>query len=860
MLRLPRPTVLFLKLLLFTVPTFLLLSSFALYLLYSDRFFDARDEFSTRLGNTVGRTAGALERVLVDQSYDEQTKNYFAQQMLQLLLGDRAIKCATLSRPGIETPDLAAPSSVGCKFSDVDDWLEVDLTTSKKQVLRAGFNTDEVEAILQSQLKNSFFVLACSLLASIASSWFAFRRIVGKPLNALIHDLVLARDAAEHANAAKTRFLANMSHELRTPLNGVLGNVELLRETNLTEYQRERLNTISKSGNVLMAIIMDLLDFAKIDAAHIELKRDEFDLVELIYDTISMIELAAAEKGVELLVDCPTSLQHNFVGDSVRIRQILLNLLNNAVKFTDAGTITLQADCRSREGWSDVTFRVVDTGLGIPRNKLGMIFHPFSQANDTTTREFGGVGLGLTISRELVTLMNGELTAKSKLGVGSEFTCWMPLQNGPVRQEPHEFKNLQKLVKTNPTKVLLVDSQVRYLELASEMLSQLGISCTTSLKADDINPLLDAAAKDGKRYDAVLIDAEMVHATELNLATNIRQVSSVIDTPIILVTPVTKINCRPLAPGELYDAILSKPLKPKALAQTLFKSLTSIQPLLPVEESSRPPLGHNIFEGADLLLVDDHEVNLSVLAGQLKPTGANMRFASDGIQALDACAKQRPDIILMDISMPHMDGFEATENIRRIERENSAQACLIFAVSGNVLDEHRVAAQAAGMDGFIQKPTSREDLISIIAPKWNEFGNIGAFATPRGAESNSSAVLSEINGTSLIDMERFGKLQAVFEASEFEDLLKALITSGDAILEAIKTHIEADNLLEAAGSAHKLKGSSANLGCAAISKAMASLEKKLTGGLNVSPQELASISVVWSSTKTTLLGFFDQSF
>jgi len=832
-----------------------LLAGVALYFLYSNRFFDARDDFSTRLGNTVARTSGSIEGILGNQNLDRDAKSHVTNQLLQLLLGNQSIKCAKLSGDGIEVPNLSAPSEIGCRFAQIDDWLEVAFDANEQTVLRVGFSTEQVTQIRQFQIRNSLSVLGFSLVASVLSSWFAFRVIVGRPLKALIDDIVRSRDLAEHANATKTRFLANMSHELRTPLNGVLGNAEFLRETSLTSSQRECVNTITKSGNALKLIIEDVLDFAQIDATAIKLNNDEFDLSDLIFDAVSMIEIDAAGKGIELLVDCPTHLEYNLIGDGARFRQVLLNLLSNAIKFTNEGTVTLEVKLVLKGSEAEVCCSVTDTGVGISADALETIFKPFSQVNESTTRKYGGTGLGLTISRELVRMMGGELTASSSLGDGSKFTCRVPFQYGQISELPEEYSALKSLTEKRHFKVLLVANCQLSTAIASKYLSRLGVQHDTAIWCEKAPPMLEAAAASEKPYDVLLLASQMPNLRNGSLIDKLCSDPLIEKTSVILMGGMRIDIQEHLASNKIQMYTVPTPLRPKMLARALYETLIDHRETKHVNDGAKLSPEQKVFDGVRFLLVDDHVVNLRVLEQQLQSTGAILRVANDGSEAVEVFTNYKPEVVMMDISMPNMDGFEATKRIRKLESESGIAPSLIIAVSGNVLKEFKDNAKAVGMDGFIEKPADRESLILTISSKMKPSEE--SYPSENLVEKESSEKDGcgpiESENISLIDMERLGPLRSMFKADDFSRLLETFIKNGDVIIDEIERYVGEGSYLEAATSAHRLKGSSANIGCVGISRAMAELEQTIKVRSEVSLEEVALVTVLWSDTKTALI-------
>jgi signal transduction histidine kinase/DNA-binding response OmpR family regulator/HPt (histidine-containing phosphotransfer) domain-containing protein len=860
LINLPRTPVLFGKLMLFTAPMFLLIASLALYVVYSERFIIERDKFSARIGNSVGRTASALEQVLATDQHDDRTKAVAAQQMLLLLLGDQSIKCATLSRSASEAPQLVAPAGLGCQFQEVDEWLAVNLASSDWSVLRVGFSKDELTVIRQSQLRYSLIVLLGSLIASLLSSWIAFHWIVGKPLKNLIKDLVLARDAADRASQAKTRFLANMSHEIRTPMNGIIGTAEFLVDSQLDDRQRDSVRTISESANALMTIIEDILDFAQLEGTHLKLKEQEFELGELIYGAVRLVELDAAGKGIDLIVDYADDEQHAFVGDNGRLRQILLNLLNNAVKFTLEGSVALYVNVVPREGWSDLICRVVDTGIGIPNDKLSTIFKPFGQATEEMTRQFGGTGLGLTISAELVALMGGTLTARSVLGKGSEFDVTIPLRHGRKIDPPAAVTALNALTRARDFKALVIVDLGNNLDALSVCLHRWNITCDKLFDPEQAVDQMMCAERQGAGYDLVVLDFDMSKTSSIDLATLIRNEDTIAGTPLVLLSRATIVTHQYHGFKGLFDAVLTKPVQPLALAQQLHLLLDGQAKPKGEPSEEKTVDADPIFASTDFLVVDDNEINRKVLALQLEPTGASVRFACNGSEAVESILERPADVILMDLSMPVMSGFEATSEIRSIESRQNRTPCLIFAISGNVLSEHKAFAQKVGMDGFIAKPTRREDLISTIAPKLQVSvhpcsANISETA-PKATSPLETA--SELVEEALLDEKAVSYLREALDPGEFSDLTAVLIANGDEALADISTFFDDGNMTAVSTAAHKLAGSAASFGCIAIARAMSTLELDIKADEVISKDRVSNISLAWINTKTALFAMLQQ--
>ena len=851
---LPRTLVLFSKLVLVMVPLFCLLAASGLYFVYNERFVTERDALATRIGNSVGRSAGTLEQILSINQTDDALKLVAAQQILLLLLGDQSIKCATLSRSTETAEQLAAPIGLGCSLSEVDDWLTIDLSTPGWASLRVGFSNEELEVVKKSQLRDSLIVLLGSLAASLMSSWLAFRWIVGKPLNNLIKDLVEARDAAEHANETKVRFLANMSHEIRTPMNGIIGTTEILSESDLDNSQRRSVQTISSSANALMTIIEDILDFAKIEAAHLELNEQEFSLENLVTDVFDLIEPATRSKGLHLSLNSIEEHPHTFIGDQGRLRQVLLNLLANAVKFTPKGNISLTIQLNSYENYSDVKFRVADMGIGIPADKLETIFQPFSQVSDETTRQFEGTGLGLSISSELVTLMNGKLSVTSTLGEGSEFEFTIPLHHGNFKETPNEITELLQLTRSRPFNVLIASPLNSNQEIISKWLSKWSITFETICDTAEIINKMIQLVDHGTAFDAVIIGLSSPTGENNHLTSLIRDNPKISKTPLIILSQSTDIQTPSVKTSHHFNEILTKPITSKELARKLNTALKDNNSKTHQIVIDSTVYMDELFKGVDFLLVDDNEINRRILTLQLAPTGASIRTACDGSEAVEIQSKNPADIVLMDISMPIMNGFDAAKAIREIELNQLNQPSLIFAVSGNVLKEHKEAAEEAGMDGFIGKPTRRENLIETIAPRWINSGRQRSKTMLQDPTdlSRQSDARNESQLPPLINETAISDLHEMLGDIEYDNFVALLVKNGDQTLTDIYNHLDHSDTKAAADAAHKFSGGAGSFGCLSIAEAMSALAHDLYTNKQISENRLPNIKSTWTITKDQL--------
>ncbi|WP_341661802.1 response regulator [Vibrio sp.] len=633
----------------------------------------------------------------------------------------------------------------------------------------------------------------------------------------LMRELQISLERTKEADVAKGDFLANMSHEIRTPMNAVIGLSELVLKTKLTSKQHDYVSKINSAGRALLGIINDILDISKIEAGKMQMESIPFQLDKVLDDLCTIITLKSQEKGIEVIFSTPPDMPNYLIGDPLRLGQILTNLCNNAIKFTEQGEIIVKiSSCNSATDSVKLKFEVKDTGIGLKPEQIQKLFSAFSQADTSTTRKYGGTGLGLSICKNLVQMMKGEIWVESVYTEGSSFifTAEFGVLDKEFESQQERATNWKKL---KGMKTLVVDDNKSAREINRELLSAYSLDITTAVNGLEAVDMVKRAVSDDKPFELVLMDWQMPEMNGIKASEIIKNLDIGCSPKIILMTAYGREEVVVKASEAKIDGFLVKPVNASALLNTVMEVIGKAVMSDSIGHKNETEALYESFasvRGAPVLLVEDNEVNQIIAVELLESVGLNVEVANNGKEGVDKALDGEYAIILMDLQMPVMDGLEAAAVLRE---QPTHREIPIIAMTANAMQQDRERCAEAGMDDHIAKPIDTSELYSKLL-KWIDPSfkdeNFEHSSTQKSEEVNNDAELPELQG---IDSEE-GLSRVNDDKALYTKLLNSCSKNNQTTFRDLKILWQDKDYAQGEITAHTLKGASASLGAHRLSK------------------------------------------